>query len=98
MAQPRSPGRPSQAAKPDFGKMSGGTHEPHEDKLPPQRPSTIKYNKLQKGPPEIKERQREREKGGQKPARVRLRSQHPRATLGQGEAGREAAEVLGAER
>lgn len=41
-------------------KVSGGTNKPHENKLffrPP--PSTIKYNKLQKGPPEIKEREKE---------------------------------------
>lgn len=48
MAQPRSLGRPSQAAKPDFGKISEGTHKPHEDKLSspsPKRPT--KYNKIQ---------------------------------------------------
>lgn len=48
-------------------KVSEGTDKPHENKLfflphPPNTPpSTIKYNKFQKGPPEIKERKRKRE-------------------------------------
>lgn len=42
-------------------KVSEGTDTPHEDKPPSHTlPSTIKYNKLQKGPPEIKERETDR--------------------------------------
>lgn len=46
-------------------KVSEGTDKPHENKLfssprPPNTPpSTIKYKKLQKGPPEIKKREEE---------------------------------------
>lgn len=62
-------------------KVSEGTDKPHENKLfflphPPNTPpSTIKYNKFQKGPPEIKERKRERE--GEKASEREPRTQAP---------------------
>lgn len=57
-------------------KVSEGTDTPHEDKPPSHTlPSTIKYNKLQKGPPEIKERDRQTQR--QQP--IWLQSQCPQS-------------------